>query len=919
MTSTAVTDVGLVALRALEEGFVHNSAGRPARASACFRRVLRQLGPPVDAPGTPRPAAGPRVPADGVDDAYLRARALLGLVVSDFELRADVAASLAVLDEAETWARRAGAGAVEVAVLGQRGLLRMRAGEPRAALRDLDRAVAMIDAAEPVDACRLLLNRGSLALDLGQRARARADLERSAERAHALGHAVLEFKARHNLGYVEFLAGDLPAALAAMADAAELEHPDSLAIALLDRAQVLLEAGLTTEADEMLAQAAQVFAEQRLAHELGQTELARAHVALVTGRSGDALRWARSARRRFARRRNAQWSERAELTVLRAEAAVLDAFRGAATTARGAEGAPAGRAASTRTARLRLADRCEELAARASPAVARQARTSAADALVAAGEVDRARGVLEPVARAGSRDLSLALQVRVVRAGIALAEERPRDARREIRAGQALLADHRRRLGSVEAVTAAAVHGERLAHVDVGAALASRDPAAVLGAVERGRATTAGPARVRPPEDPVLAEVLAELRQGMERARALPSGEVPPSVERELARLRAHARERTWRLGEGTRAPRAVTAGQLRRALRAPGEGRGRGRATGPSAAAGTTVADLVAHDGRVHAVVADARSLRLVDLAPLADVDELGRRLRADLHVLANPLLPAALRDGVRRSLARGLAQLDERLVGPLEADGALHLAAGGALVTLPWGLVPSRAGRATSVSPRLQLAAPTALGSDAVVLAGPDLGHARAEAELVAATWPRARLLVGEAATASAAADALRTADVVHLAAHGRHEPENPLFSWVRLADGPLFAHELEGAVLGGSLVVLSACEVGRASVRPGGEVLGLASVLLRLGAGAVVASLAPLRDAVAARVMPTLHVLVRGGASPAEALAAACSGVDEPVALACFAPLAVDLPVRRAEHLTEHLTEHRGDRARGEHAGG
>ncbi|MBX9244862.1 hypothetical protein ICW40_08565, partial [Actinotalea ferrariae] len=126
MSSSTGMDLGLEALRALEEGFAHNSAGRPARASACFRQVLRRLGTPDDVGRDPtaRPARGEaaRDRGDGTDAAYLRARALLGMVMSDFELRADVAASLAVLDEAEAWARRAGAPAVEVAVHGQRGL-----------------------------------------------------------------------------------------------------------------------------------------------------------------------------------------------------------------------------------------------------------------------------------------------------------------------------------------------------------------------------------------------------------------------------------------------------------------------------------------------------------------------------------------------------------------------------------------------------------------------------------------------------------------------------------------------------------------------------------------------------------------------------------------------------------------------------
>jgi len=138
---------------------------------------------------------------------------------------------------------------------------------------------------------------------------------------------------------------------------------------------------------------------------------------------------------------------------------------------------------------------------------------------------------------------------------------------------------------------------------------------------------------------------------------------------------------------------------------------------------------------------------------------------------------------------------------------------------------------------------------------------------------------------------AAAIAGADVVHLAAHGVHEPDNPLFSCVRLADGPLYAHELDGVDLSGAVVVLSACETGRASVRLGGEPLGMTSVLLRLGARAVVSAVAPLRDDVAARVMPHLHAELRAATDPAAALARAVAAESEPVPLVCFGPLSVD----------------------------
>ena len=48
-----------------------------------------------------------------------------------------------------------------------------------------------------------------------------------------------EFKALHNLGYLEFLIGDLPTALALMDDAGHVDADVSRGVWLLDRARVL--------------------------------------------------------------------------------------------------------------------------------------------------------------------------------------------------------------------------------------------------------------------------------------------------------------------------------------------------------------------------------------------------------------------------------------------------------------------------------------------------------------------------------------------------------------------------------------------------------------------------------------------------------------------------------------------------------
>lgn len=856
---------------ALELGLGHNSAGRPARASAAFRAALRHLDAAPAAHGA----------------AYVRSRSLLGLVVSEFELRADVGRAEELLDEALTWARAAHEPALEVAIAGQRGLVRLRGGDVPGALEALDRAVAGIAHAEPVDACRILLNRGSLLLGEGRLGQARADLTAVAERAAGLGDSTRLFKARHNLGYLEFLAGDLPTALAVMAEAADLEHDVSPAIALLDRAQVLVEAGLVTEADQILGEAADLLAAQRLAFDLAQAELARAHCALLARRPHDARRWARAAHRRLVRRGNRPWAQRAELAVRQAELAVLrdevdTPAPGDARPRRAARGVPA---------LVRLAERSAELAQEAlDPGLARAARVTSAEAYAAAGLVDQARVMLAAAGRlTGEEPLALTVQTRLVRARLALVDGRADQLRREVRAGQDVLAEHRRRLGSVEAVAAAAVHGSRLVELEVGAALDRGRPDAVLDAVERGRATFAGAARVQPPRDERLAELLSELRQSAERRRALPPEAQGPAADeraelrRTMVGLQRRIRERAWQVGEGVAPPRPPRAAEVRAAL-------GRG-------AAPVTVLDLVVHRGAVHGVVLDASGSSVRRLTALDELRPVLRRVRADLDVLARSL-PPALADVAGRSLHRGLAALDELVLRPAldGVTGPLHVVAGGVLLTVPWGALPSRAGVPTSVASRLATGGGAnqaagsggATGRDVRILAGPGLAHSDAEAEAVARCWlPPARVEVrsGVSATSGAAREALATASVVHLAAHGRHEVDNPLFSSLRLADGPLYAHELEGLRLPGSVVVLSACEVGRSSERPGGEVLGLASVLLRLGARAVVAALAPLRDDAAADLMPALHTGLAAGHPPARALADAAAGAPVPAPVSCF----------------------------------
>jgi CHAT domain-containing protein len=120
-------------------------------------------------------------------------------------------------------------------------------------------------------------------------------------------------------------------------------------------------------------------------------------------------------------------------------------------------------------------------------------------------------------------------------------------------------------------------------------------------------------------------------------------------------------------------------------------------------------------------------------------------------------------------------------------------------------------------------------------------------------------------------------------------RHD--NPLFSCLDLADGKLTAYELETLARSPRLLVLSACESGLSVIRPGDELMGLASTLLALGTRTLVASVSAIPDELAVPVMVALHQQLAGGVAPAAALAAVreqTRGTPQQVpstALVCF----------------------------------
>ena len=141
-----------------------------------------------------------------------------------------------------------------------------------------------------------------------------------------------------------------------------------------------------------------------------------------------------------------------------------------------------------------------------------------------------------------------------------------------------------------------------------------------------------------------------------------------------------------------------------------------------------------------------------------------------------------------------------------------------------------------------------------------------------LAAQSWDDAIVLSADAADVSAVTALAGQVDVLHVAAHGRHALDNPMFSGFELADGTLFGYDIDLIDKVPDTVVLSACEVGRSSVRWGEEAIGMTRVWLHAGARAVVAAPVVVADDDACELLAAMHGGLAAGITPSEALAAA-----------------------------------------------
>ncbi|HEY6935339.1 MAG TPA: CHAT domain-containing protein [Marmoricola sp.] len=732
----------------------------------------------------------------------------------------------------------------------QLALLHMRSGEEERALADFAEALPLLGE-DSEHLGRAYLNRGNLHLQRHDPVAAVTDLEAASRHLRVAGQEVQRAKAEHNLGYAHLLTGDLVGALRLMESAAHVLAPLSAvnrSVCEQDRAEVLLAAGRPREAIRALEAAAAAYGSRRLRRFQAECELVLARTLLPED-PRRARQVARQSARRFRSHGSEGWAVRADGLAVVAE--IETGARASSVLAR-ADGL---------VAELRAADHdldADRLALHAARLSVRRGECSDAERRLAAVRVGRRTPV------------DTRLLAREVRAELARASGRTGRARQQVRTGLADLHAWQAGFGSLDLQSTLVGHGNRLARLGLELALADGSPGVVFEWSERARALASRVGPVRPPRDPRLAADLAELR-------SLADGSSSPRLREEL---RERVRQQSWYGAGGGRIGEPAAYDDLRAALRHHDA---------------ALVAHIVLGD-RVTALVVAAERAAVLPLADSAAVRALLDRVAVDLDLAASrsagPMATAVL-----GSLRADLARAAELLVQPLldiVGDSRLVLTPSALLAGTPWTLLPGLVGRPLTVPASatrwLELVGhPLPRDARVGLVAGPGVPRAEPEVARAAAQWSAAEVLLGEKATAAQVSSLAEGVDLLHVAGHGHHSLENPLFSSIDLADGPWFGYDVDTLVRTPGVVVLSACELGRASVRSAEETVGMTAAWLHAGARTALSSPALVADAVAGEALAEWHRLVAAGLAPADALArlgAAWSRADgAPLPFVCF----------------------------------
>ncbi|MGX1225937.1 tetratricopeptide (TPR) repeat protein [Streptomyces ambofaciens] len=872
--------------------------------------------------------------------AHLRRARDLAARAESAEREADVLATLgvALVHAGRTRAGLAafergvarGSGHTRARVLYRRAYVWWVLGRHGEALEDVRRAIPVLRQVDDVIwTARALTLRATVHLAQGSVERANADFTAAEALWDTTGQEHDKADAVESRGLAAFRAGDVPAALRLLDEAAEryakLGTPTFMLT--IRRCEVLMAAGLATEA---LAEADGAIA---VLDGIGGQSTRKAELLLVAARAArladeprTALARAAVAVRLFAGQRRTWYETHARLVLIEARAA----------TGRGSGRLVADAAAVA-----------ERLAAFGAPAAAEASLLAGRIALDLGWTADAERH-LAVAARSRHGGPPLARMTGwAAQALRARAAGSPRGVLEACRRGLDVLDDHRMTLGASELRARATAQGAELAALAQRASLVSGGPRRLLGWSERWRATVLSAPPTRPPADPVLLTAMTAFRELAARAEETRSdgGRPAPALEREQRRLEREIRSRTLHMrGE---APGDGDRFDVARLLRRLGDE--------------VRLVELAVLDGRVHVLLCGQGRVRRFEAGLLAEAEAEAEHVQAGLRRLAHPGAEARL-----PLVEAAGARLQHLLLGPAAAhlgSGPVVVVPPGRLHRVPWALLPALRDRVLSVSPsasswlragdtapppggrqvlvrgpglasggaevselsdrytgrrtpggaatgtpppgtpagtrhvpphdegeRGERAGPAGAGGGATRVppaAGAGGGEsARREREVAGRTGggrPGPVAVAGGGAAARGATVVLEGDDarvprvlreldgaaLAHIAAHGTFRADSPLFSSLRMADGPLIVHDFERLDRSPYRIILPCCDTARFASVGADELLGLVTALLPLGTAGVVACTAPVNDAAVVPLMLALHKGLDAGLSLAEAL--------------------------------------------------
>ncbi|OHV39329.1 MULTISPECIES: CHAT domain-containing protein [Pseudofrankia] len=813
-------------------GIVARDSGRADEAVAELRAAMRSA----------RACGDPRRLVD--------VRATMGTTLA---LNGHTAAGLRQLDAAA----RHSDGLLGGQVLMRRGAVLGVLGRHDEALRDLGRATTLLRAAgDPMWEGRCRTHRGMSYLALGQTDRAERDFVISERLLTAAGQDLEIAWSWHSRARVAQRRGELPTALRLLDRAAEryaalaTSEPE-LAI---DRCNVLLAAGLAADAlretDGAIAAAAKENVQVTRKAEL---LFAAATAALAAASPAVAAQRAAAAHDLFRQQARTWWQLRASFVLLSAQHA---------TGARDARLATRAADLAHRLGELRAAEaaRAYLFAGRLALEGGREAETLlglAAGFRRSGAAIDRATGWLAKALWANGRG-------------------QDRETLLACGRGLAAVEDQLRHLGAQELRAHATAHGAQLAAVAQRLALRRRDARMLLRWSERWRASAFAMPAARPPDDPQLTADLAALRavgQALDVARE--KGRPTGGLDGRRIRLEAAIRARTRRV-EAVRSPMS-------------GPGPARPSIAEIVAALGELrLLEIIELDGLLHVVtVANGR----VRLHPAGSVRAAEREVQFARFLLRRLALGQPP-PGFTGRLAAAGQLLEETLLGAAarELDGGPVLVVPpGSLHAVPWSLLPSLRTSAVRVAPSATAwlaahrATPPRRRRVALVV-GPGLEGTAAEVRQIATGYPGPVVLRDGQATAERTLALLDDAWLAHVAAHGTFRADSPLFSSLRLDDGPLTVYDLARLRRAPYQLVLASCESAVGVPVGADELVGMVGALIPKGTASLLASVVPVNDAATAPLMVEVHARLRAGVDLAQALSVARAvAVDDPAGLA------------------------------------